>query len=89
MKRIEIAAVRIYLAVFFVFAFLHSFSQMGDIVYKSSIKSIRFSVANKQLSLPIYRLNSGDQLSLSFDDMDADIKNYYYCYQLCDYDWQP
>ncbi len=38
-------------------------------------------------SYPIIRLNGGDQLELHFDDLDADVKNYYYSFQLCNADW--
>jgi hypothetical protein len=34
-------------------------------------------------------LNSNDQLELHFDDMDADVKYYYYSFQLCNADWTP
>ncbi len=34
-------------------------------------------------------LNSNDQLELHFDDMDADVKYYYYSFQLCNADWKP
>ncbi len=27
--------------------------------------------------------------NLMFDDLDADVKNYYYTYQLCNADWTP
>ena len=28
-------------------------------------------------------------MELEFDDLDADVKNYYYTYQLCNADWTP
>ena len=33
------------------------------------------------------RLNGTDELELSFDDLDGDVKNYYFTYQLCNADW--
>jgi hypothetical protein len=90
MKRLQLMVIKNSLLAFFILLSLHLFSQpLIDAIYKSNIQSVRFNVGNKQLGIPIYRLNSGDQLNLSFDDMDADVKNYYYTYQLCDYDWQP
>lgn len=59
-----------------------------DNTYYNNIRTVRFHPPSQQLSMPIYNLNSSDQLSLSFDDMDADIKNYYYTYQICDANWQ-
>lgn len=44
--------------------------------------------AGNQLSLPVINLNSNDQVELHFDDLDADVKYYYYTYQLCNSDWQ-
>jgi len=64
-------------------------AQLPDWVYKSNIQSVRFHMYGNQLSLPVYNMNSGDQVELHFDDMDADLKSYYYCLQLCDYDWKP
>jgi hypothetical protein len=58
-----------------------------DHVYRDNIKSVKLTQVGDQLSYPIIRLNSGDKLELSFDDLDADIKNYYYSYVLCNADW--
>ena len=65
------------------------FSQAPDIVFKPYIHSVRFHMYGDQLSLPVYNINSGDQMELNFDDMEGNIKSYYYSFQLCDYDWQP
>lgn len=65
------------------------FSQSPDAVYKTNIRSVRFNMYGNQLSMPVYNVNSADQLELNFDDMDGNVKSYYYCFQLCDYDWQP
>ena len=45
--------------------------------------------ANDPYSYPIIRLNSVDDLDLYFDDLDGDIKYYYYTFQLCNADWSP
>jgi hypothetical protein len=60
-----------------------------EAVFKSNIKSVRFHASGDQQAMPVYKLNSGDRLELHFDDMDANVKSYYYTYQLCDYDWNP
>ncbi|UEG49331.1 DUF5103 domain-containing protein [Ferruginibacter lapsinanis] len=57
--------------------------------YLPNIKTVRLHTYGDQLSMPIYKLNSDDRLELHFDDLDGDVKSYYYTYQLCDYDWQP
>ena len=64
-------------------------AQVPDSVYKKNIHTIRFHNYGDQLSLPLLTLNGGEQLELHFDDMDGDVKYYYYTYQLCDHDWTP
>ncbi len=68
---------------------ISSFAQIPDAVYKDNIKAVRFHMYGNQQSLPVYNMNSGDQLELNFDDLDANVKSYYYSFQLCDYNWQP
>lgn len=64
-------------------------SQVADSVYRSNIKTVRFHNYGNQLSLPVINLNSNEQTELHFDDMDADVKYYYYTFQLCNSIWQP
>jgi len=64
-------------------------SQLGDHIYKTNIRSVKLHKANDPYSYPVIRLNSVDDLDLYFDDLDADIKNYYYTFQLCNADWTP
>jgi hypothetical protein len=61
----------------------NSFAQMTDHVYQSNIKSVKLHTQGNQTGYPIIRLNSGDQLELHFDDMDADFKYYSYTFILC------
>ena len=63
--------------------------QLPDHVYKSNIHTVKLYKAGDIYSYPVLILNSGEQLELHFDDMDADIKNYYYSFQLCNADWTP
>ncbi len=64
-------------------------SQLPDHIYRSNIHSIKLQKANDPYSYPLIRLNSVDDLELYFDDLDGDIKNYYYTFQLCNADWTP
>lgn len=57
--------------------------------YIGVIKSIKFNKPGDQSSFPVLALNSGDVLELHFDDLEGDIKNYYYTFQLCNVDWSP
>ena len=80
---------RYLLFAFFTFFTFYCAAQMTDAVYKENIQAVRFHMYGDQSSLPLYKINSGDQLELNFDDLDANVKNYYYSFQLCDYDWNP
>ncbi len=64
-------------------------AQAPDSIYAKNISTVRLYNSGNQLTMPIIRLNGGDQLELHFDDMDADVKYYYYTYQLCNSDWTP
>jgi len=79
--------------IFFLFVFsltaFFSFAQLPDVVYKSNIQCVRFHPYGDQTALAVYNLNSADQLELNFDDLDANVKSYYYTFQLCDYNWKP
>ena len=63
--------------------------QSPDSVYYPNIKTAKLYKVGSQVDYPIIRLNSADKLNLKFDDLDADVKNYYYTYQLCNQDWSP
>lgn len=64
-------------------------SQSPDSIYRQNIHTVRLYKGGNPLSFPFINLNGNDQLELHFDDLDADVKNYYYTYQLCNYDWTP
>jgi Domain of unknown function (DUF5103) len=68
---------------------LASGAQTPDSIYSPVIKTPQLFMAGNQLGYPILRLNSTDQLELHFDDLDADVKNYSYTFQLCNQDWTP
>lgn len=60
-----------------------------DHTYVDHIKSVKFHLDNLFFSYPIVTLNSQNRLRLSFDDLEADNKNYVYSLIHCDRDWQP
>lgn len=64
-------------------------ARVADSIYRNNIKTVRFHNLGNQLSPAIINLNSGDQVELHFDDLEGDVKYYYYTYQLCDKDWNP
>lgn len=64
-------------------------AQLPDHTYKPNVKSVKLYRSGDVYSYPVITLNSNDQLELHFDDMDADVKYYYYSFQLCNADWSP
>jgi hypothetical protein len=64
-------------------------AQTPDAVFVPNIGTPQLYMPGNQLAYPVLRLNSADQLQLEFDDLDADVKNYSYTYQLCNADWTP
>lgn len=66
-----------------------SFAINPDSIYIPNIRSARLFDVGNQLSLPVINLQSGDQVELHFDDLDGDVKYYYYTYQQCNSDWTP
>src|SRR5215216_2942406 len=64
-------------------------AQNGDVIYHQNIHSTKLYKAGDQTSFPILWLNKAETLELRFDDLDADVKTYYYTFQLCNYDWTP
>jgi hypothetical protein len=60
-----------------------------DYIYRNNIKTVKFENAAIQFSEPLLELNSGEQLLLKFDDLDADVKDYWYTIIHCDANWKP
>ncbi len=81
------------ISLFFILFFLSCssllFALSADTVYAKNIRTVRFHLYGKQLSLPVINLNSNDLAELNFDDLDANVKYYYYTFQLCNSDWSP
>ena len=65
------------------------YSQTAEKVYFPNIKTAQLTIYGGQQELPVYRLNTNDKLELGFDDLDGNVKSYYYTYVLCDYNWNP
>jgi len=72
---------------FLMIAAIDSAGQLPDYTYNTNIHSIKLFKAGDIYSYPIIKLNSNEELELYFDDLDANYKNYYYTYQLCNADW--
>ncbi|MGK9125136.1 DUF5103 domain-containing protein [Olivibacter sp. SA151] len=59
-----------------------------DVNYLPVIKSVQFYQAKEEQSLPLMTLGGGDQFFLSFDDLRADNRTYYYTIEHCTSDWR-
>ena len=55
--------------------------------FNQQLKTLLCHKIQDELSLPFINLNAEDQLLVSFDDLDADIKDYYYTIIHCNSDW--
>jgi len=80
---------KIFLVAWLIVCCMISNAQIPDHVYRPNIRSITLTRYADIYSYPVMTLNSADQFELHFDDMDNDVKNYYYTYLLCNADWTP
>lgn len=88
-----------YFFIFYVLFFLSAKGQTevdyvnpfvyDNAIYKNTIKTVQLNRMDFEFSYPIIRLNSEDKLSLQFDDLDTEIKQYYYTIIHCNADWEP
>lgn len=60
-----------------------------DHIYSGNIRTIQLYREGWELAVPLITLNSGENLILSFDDLDGDLKNYKYTLIHCSADWKP
>jgi Domain of unknown function (DUF5103) len=64
-------------------------AQLPDHIYRPNIRTVKLFKYGDIYSYPVIQLGNNEQLELHFDDMDNDVKNYYYSFQLCNADWTP
>jgi len=62
---------------------------LKDKIYKKNIKTALMFIEGDELTFPVLHLGSSKKLKLLFDDLDADIKDYYYTIIHCNADWTP
>ncbi len=60
-----------------------------DYNYKPNIKTVKLHESSWEYSAPIIDLNGGEQLELTFDDLDGDQKQYSMTFVHCNADWTP
>lgn len=64
-------------------------AQLPDHIYRPNIRTVKLFKYGDIYSYPVIQLGNNEQLELHFDDLDNDVKNYYYSFQLCNADWTP
>jgi hypothetical protein len=64
-------------------------AQIPDAVYSPRIQTVLLHPNGNQLGPPIMSLGAVGALELHFDDLDANVRNYSYTFQLCNADWTP
>lgn len=64
-------------------------AQLIEKVVKPYVHSTQLYKWGDQLGFPVWTLNSPERLQLEFDDLEANVKSYYFSFVLCDYNWQP
>lgn len=60
-----------------------------DKAYLPVIRSVQFYPSGKENQLPVFTIGNGSPLLLTFDDLRADIRNYYFAIEHCNRDWTP
>ncbi|MDP6909384.1 MAG: DUF5103 domain-containing protein, partial [Flavobacteriales bacterium] len=65
------------------------FVRYEDRTYQKSIRTVQFHIRNVPLSMPVIGLQKGEQLQLSFDDLDAEYRDYTYTVIHCNRNWEP
>ena len=68
-------------------SFLSSAQEQKEYPPPENIKSVQFKGGNKRGVFPIVKL--GEQISLLFDDINADEADYYYRIKHFNHDWTP
>ncbi len=62
---------------------------MHEKVFRREIRSVRFHPVGKPLGYPVYRLDEGKKLVLSFDDLSAEYREFHCQILHCDRQWRP
>lgn len=61
--------------------------RIHDDIYHSNIRTVRLHRVDQEMSFPIIHRGQGEQLRLTFDDLDGDVKVYRYTVVHCDATW--
>jgi len=58
-------------------------------IYTPNIHTVQLTPLGAEMGAPLLKLDHGDQLVLSFDDLDNEAKTYSYTFIHCDANWTP
>ncbi|WP_111599690.1 type IX secretion system plug protein [Chitinophaga skermanii] len=67
-----------------------SWAQSGitpEHIYMPNIRTVKLNLVGDYLTYPIISLNGSEKVELNFDDLDNDVKSYFYTLVLCNADW--
>jgi len=68
---------------------LPNYIDQSNKIFKQNIKTVLLHRNGWDMSPPLIIFNSDEKLKLSFDDLDADNKEYLYTFIHCDANWKP
>jgi len=63
--------------------------QYDNMQYLPSIKTVQLYPQNKENGFPIIDIDAPEQLLLQFDDLRADVRNFYMSIEHCNANWEP
>jgi Domain of unknown function (DUF5103) len=63
--------------------------RLPEQIYMKNVRTVKFHIFGDPLDYPVISLRGDDKLELHFDDMDGDVKYYYYTLELRNADWTP
>lgn len=68
---------------------VNQYTEMSNKIFIPDIKTVLFHREGWDMSPPLIKFNSVEKLKLSFDDLEADKKEYLYTIIHCDAGWKP
>jgi hypothetical protein len=79
---------------FFVLFIVGSLGALGQERFRTQplsdqIKTLQVGVDTNRMTLPVIELNNSRVITIQFDEMSHNTKNYYYSVQHCNADWTP
>jgi hypothetical protein len=80
----------LFISLLFLGLSLHSQEDFySDKIYTENIRTVQLHRSGWDLSYPIIELGGPERLSLSFDELSKQVKNYSWTIEHCDADWYP